>query len=167
MLGTSECVKKPLVLIVLTQTKSAGKFSARNDESRHARHEQASNASVRWMALIPKVKLPRVALQRSTLQTPNTSKFVKPKDGKRYISMLGVFLTLLDKWGRPQPDKPSIHSRRPLGVHLLPWLYHGNSYWRDRANQTCQKCKKGHFDTVQTNIAVLFDVPIGRLCKNS
>ena len=97
------------------------------------------------MALIPKVKLPRVALQRSTLQTPNTPntpKFVKPKDRKRYISMLGVFLTLLDKWGRPQPDKPSIHSRRPLGVHLLPWLYHGNSYWRDRANQNLPKVQE-------------------------
>ena len=32
--------------------------------------------------------------------------------------------------------------------------------------ETCQKCKKGHFDTVQTNFAVLFDVPTGRLCKN-
>ena len=94
------------------------------------------------MALIPKVKLPRVALQRSTLQTPNTPKFVKPKDGKRYVSMLGVFLTLLDKWGRPQPDKLSIHSRRPLGVHLLPWLYHGNSYWRDRANQNLPKVQE-------------------------
>ena len=96
------------------------------------------------MALIPKVKLPRVALQRSTLQTPNTPKFVKPKDGKRYIRMLGVFLTLLDKWGRPQPDtsKPSIHSRRPLGVHLLPWLYHGNSYWRDRAKQNLPKVQE-------------------------
>ena len=111
-------------------------------DSRHARHEQASNDSVRWMALIPKVKLPRVAFQRSTLQTPNTPKFVKPKDGKRYISMLGVFLTLLDKWGRPQPDKLSIHSRRPLGVHLLPWLYHGNSYWRDRANQNLPKVQE-------------------------
>ena len=94
------------------------------------------------MALIPKVKLPRVALQRSTLQTPNTPKFVKPKDGKRYIRMLGVFLTLLDKWGRPQPEKPSIHSRRPLGVHLLPWLYHGNSYRRDRANQNLPKVQE-------------------------
>ena len=76
------------------------------------------------MARIPKVKLPRVALQRSTLQTPNTPKFVKPKDGKRYIRMLGVFLTLLDKWGRPQPDKPSIHSTstgRPLVTMALPW----------------------------------------------
>ena len=82
------------------------------------------------MALIPKVKLPRVALQRSTLQTPNTPKFVKPKDGKIYIRMPGVFLTLLDKCGRPQPDKPfpqfSIDSQpastgRPLVTMALPW----------------------------------------------
>ena len=32
--------------------------------------------------------------------------------------------------------------------------------------ETGQKCKKGHFDIVQTNFAVLFDVPTGRLCKN-
>ena len=30
-------------------------------------------------------------------------------------------------------DIPS--RRRPLGVQLLPWFYHGNSYWRDRANR--------------------------------
>ena len=96
------------------------------------------------MSLIPKVKLPRVALQRSTLQTPKTPKFVKPKNGKRYVAigMLGVFLTLLDKWGRPQSGKPSIPSRRPMTVHLLPWLYHGNSYWRDRANQNLPKVQE-------------------------
>ena len=32
--------------------------------------------------------------------------------------------------------------------------------------KTCQKCKKGHFDTVRKNFAVPFDVPTGRLCKN-
>ena len=32
--------------------------------------------------------------------------------------------------------------------------------------ETCQKCKKGHFDIVQMNFAVLFDLPTGRLCKN-
>ena len=32
--------------------------------------------------------------------------------------------------------------------------------------ETGQKCKKGHFDTVRTNFAVLFDVPTVRLCKN-
>ena len=31
--------------------------------------------------------------------------------------------------------------------------------------ETGQKCKKGHFDIVQTNFAELFDVPTGRLCK--
>ena len=30
--------------------------------------------------------------------------------------------------GHPQPGKPSIPSRRPLSVQLLPWFYHGNSY---------------------------------------
>ena len=76
------------------------------------------------------------------LQTPKTPKFVKPKDGKRYIRMLGVFWTLLDKWGHPQPGKPSIPSRRPLGVQLLPWFYHGNSYWRDRANRNRPKVQE-------------------------
>ena len=76
------------------------------------------------------------------LQTPKTPKFVKPKDGKRYIRMLGVFRTLLDKWGHPQPGKPSIPSRRPLGVQLLPWFYHGNSYWRDRANRNRPKVQE-------------------------
>ena len=58
--------------------------------------------------------------------------------------MLGVFLTLLDKckWGHPQPGKPSIPSGRPLGVQLLPWLYHGNSYWRDRANRNRPKVQE-------------------------
>ena len=76
------------------------------------------------------------------LQTPKTPKFVKPKDGKRYIRMLGVFRTLLDKWGHPQPGKPSIPSRRPLGVQLLPWFYHGNSCWRDRANRNRPKVQE-------------------------
>ena len=76
------------------------------------------------------------------LQTPKTPKFVKPKDGKKYIRMLGVFRTLLDKWGHPQPGKPSIPSRRPLGVQLLPWFYHGNSYWRDRANRNRPKVQE-------------------------
>ena len=56
--------------------------------------------------------------------------------------MLGVFRTLLDKWGHPQPGKPSIPSRRPLGVQLLPWFYHGNSYWRDRANRNRPKVQE-------------------------
>ena len=59
--------------------------------------------------------------------------------------MLGVFLTLLDKWGHPQPgtfSKPSIPSRRPLSVQLLPWFYHGNSYWRDRANRNRPKVQE-------------------------
>ena len=74
--------------------------------------------------LIPKVKLPRVALP---LQTPKTPKFVKPLDGKRYLRMLaGVFLTLLDKWGHPQPGKPCIDSQpasteRPVATMVLPW----------------------------------------------
>ena len=94
------------------------------------------------MVTLHGASITREVLVGSTLQTPYTPKLVKPKDGKRYISMLGVFLTLFDKWGRPQPDKPSIHSRRPLGVHLLPWLYHGNSYWRDRANQNLPKVEE-------------------------
>ena len=58
--------------------------------------------------------------------------------------MLGVFLTLLDKLGHPQPGtcKPSIPSRRPLSVQLLPWFYHGNSYWRDRANRNRPKVQE-------------------------
>ena len=56
--------------------------------------------------------------------------------------MLGIFLTLLDKWGHPQPGKPSIPSRRPLSVQLLPWFYHGNSYWRDRANRNRPKVQE-------------------------
>ena len=59
------------------------------------------------------------------LQTPKTPKHVKPKDRKRYIRMLGVFRTLLDKWGHPQPGKPSIPCRRPAGrpvaTMVLPW----------------------------------------------
>ena len=56
--------------------------------------------------------------------------------------MFGVFLTLLDKWGRPQPGKRSIPSRRPLSVQLLPWFYHGNSHWRDRANRNLPKVQE-------------------------
>ena len=80
------------------------------------------------MSLIPKVKLSRIALERSTLQTPKTPKFVKPKDGKKICRHAWSLSNFLDKWGRPQPGEPSIPSRRPLSVHLLPWFYHGNSY---------------------------------------
>ena len=44
--------------------------------------------------------------------------------------------------GAPTTDKPSIRSRRPLRVHLLPWLYRGNSYWRVRANQNMPKVQE-------------------------
>ena len=56
--------------------------------------------------------------------------------------MLGVFLTRLGKWGHPQPGKLSIPTRRPLSVQLLPWFYHGNSYWRDRANRNLPKVQE-------------------------
>ena len=66
MLGTSECAKKKKTVgaqLFSHKLKVHVSFRLVMIESRHARHEQASNDSVRWMALIPKVKLPRVALQ--------------------------------------------------------------------------------------------------------
>ena len=61
---------------------------------------------------------------------------------KNIYACLESFQTLLDKWGHPQPGKPSIPSRRPLSVQLLPWIYHGNSYWRDRANRNRPKVQE-------------------------
>ena len=79
----------------------------------------------------------------SAADTQNT-KICQAFRWKKIIRMLGVFLTLLDKWGHPQPGKPSIPSasRRPLSVQLLPWFYHGNSYWRDRANRNRPKVQE-------------------------
>ena len=139
MLVTSECAKKNLCYSFFSH-KLKVHASLRlviTNRGTQGMNKQVLH-SVRWYRKL------WVALQRSALQTPKTPKFVKPLDGKRYIRMLGVFLTLLDnyKWAHPQPGKPSIPSRRPLSVQLLPWFYHGNSYWRDRANRNRPKVQE-------------------------
>ena len=63
-----------------------------------------------------------------------------------------------------------VNHRFPAGVHWASSCYHGFTMATRTEEigrtETGQKCKKGHFDIVQTNFAALFDVPTGRLWKN-
>ena len=58
----------------------------------------------------------------------------------------------------------------PAGVIWATSRYHGFTMAPPTEEigrtEICQKCKKGHFETIRTNFAVLFDVPTGSLCKN-